>query len=40
MVLGVERERAQEELTSVFMRELTGETYHAKWGKVRTEKGR
>ena len=39
MVLGVERERAREELTSVFMRELTGETYHAKWGKVRTDKG-
>ena len=39
VVLGVERKRAQEELTSVFMRELTGETYHAKWGKVRTDKG-
>ena len=39
IVLGVKRERAEEELTSVFMRELTGETYHAKWGKVRTDRG-
>jgi len=39
IVLGVKRQRAQEELTSVFMRELTGETYHARWGKVRTEQG-
>lgn len=39
IVLGVTRDRAEEELTSVFMRELTGETYHAKWGKVRTDQG-
>ena len=39
VVLGVNRDRAREELTSVFMRELTGETYHARWGKVRTKKG-
>lgn len=39
VVLGVRRERAQEELTSVFMREMTGQTYHAVWGKVRTDKG-
>ncbi|PPR11370.1 MAG: hypothetical protein CFH41_00952 [Alphaproteobacteria bacterium MarineAlpha11_Bin1] len=39
IVLGVKRERAQDELTSVFMRELVGETYHPKWGQVRTDKG-
>ena len=39
IVLGVRRDRAEDELASVFMRELIGETYHAKWGKVRTPKG-
>ena len=39
VVLGVKRERAEEELTSVFMREMTGETYFAKWGTVRTAEG-
>ena len=39
IVLGVKRERAVEELTSVFMREMTGETYFAKWGTVRTDAG-
>ena len=32
IVLGVRRDRAEDELASVFMRELIGETYHAKWG--------
>ena len=39
IVLGVRRERAREELTSVFMREMTGQTYRARWGKVRTDAG-
>ncbi|MFT7571209.1 MAG: cation transport protein ChaC [Paracoccaceae bacterium] len=39
IVLGVKRERAEEELTSVFMREMTGETYFAKWGSVQTAEG-
>lgn len=39
VVLGVRRERAREELTSVFMRELTGETYFVKSLKVVTEAG-
>jgi len=39
VVFGVRRERAEEELTSVFMREMTGQTYYAKWGKVRTAEG-
>ena len=39
VVLGVERERASEELTSVFMRELTGQTYHPKLLRVMTDEG-
>lgn len=39
VVLGVRRERAEEELTSVFMREMTGQTYFARWGTVKTDKG-
>lgn len=39
VVLGVRRERAREELTSVFMRELTGRTYHARLLRVATEQG-
>jgi len=39
IVLGVRRERAEEELTSVFMREMTGQTYFARWGTVKTEQG-
>lgn len=39
VVLGVKREKATEELTSVFMREMTGQTYRAVWGKVRTDDG-
>ena len=39
IVLGVRRERAETELTSVFMREMTGQTYRAVWGKVRTDAG-
>ena len=39
ILLGVRRDRAQEELTSVFIREMTGQTYFARWGKVKTDSG-
>ena len=39
ILLGVRRARAQEELTSVFMREMTSQTYFARWGKVKTDSG-
>tara|TARA_Y100000588_G_scaffold12783_1_gene13868 strand:+ start:1123 stop:1815 length:693 start_codon:yes stop_codon:yes gene_type:complete len=39
VVLGVRKEQAEDELTSVFMREMTGQTYNAVWGKVRTKQG-
>jgi cation transport protein ChaC len=39
IVLGIKREKAEEELTSVFMREMTGQTYRCVWGNVRTDKG-
>ena len=39
VVLGVRRECAEEELKSVFMREMTGYSYTARWGKVRTDEG-
>ena len=39
VVLGVKRAKAREELSSVFMREMTGQTYRAVWGKVRTDQG-
>tara|TARA_B100000686_G_C16767662_1_gene962898 strand:- start:419 stop:1123 length:705 start_codon:yes stop_codon:yes gene_type:complete len=40
LVLGIQKDKAREELTSVFMREMIGYTYHAKWGTVKTKKGR
>ena len=39
VVLGVRRERAAEELTSVFMRELTSKTYSARLTRVMTDEG-
>ena len=36
LLLGVRRERAPEELKSVFMRELTGQSYHVRLLNVRT----
>jgi cation transport protein ChaC len=39
VVLGVRRDRASEELTSVFMRELTGRTYHPRLLRVTTAEG-
>ena len=39
ILLGVERHNAKEELTSVFMREMTGQTYVPKWGSVKTTTG-
>lgn len=39
LALGVRRERARDELTSVFMRELTGSTYHARLLRVSTGGG-
>lgn len=39
LLLGVERQSAKEELTSVFMREMTGQTYVPKWGSVKTNSG-
>ena len=39
VLLGVSRDKAYEELTSVFMRELTGVTYHAKLLRVLTKEG-
>ncbi len=39
ILLGVERQDAKEELTSVFMREMTGQTYLPKWGSVKTTSG-
>ena len=39
ILLGVSRGRANEELNSVFMRELTGVTYHSKLLRVLTKEG-
>lgn len=39
IVLGVRRDRAKDELTSVFRRELTGKTYTAKLARVMTDDG-
>lgn len=39
VVLGVRRERAETELASVFMRELTGKAYHVRLLRVATDDG-